>query len=101
MKGAGTMSQSLRGAWFFETAGATPRTSRGSSRGTTLGAALLLAGLSACGDGDTTDTTLAPLAPANPAYAIMYEVYDDSGASASYLSLLDTLDIEAVDTATS
>jgi hypothetical protein len=38
--------------------------------------------------------------PANPLYAIMYEVYDDTG-STSYLSLLDTLDIEAVDTSTS
>lgn len=56
----------------------------------------LLAGLFACGDGDETNTiTEGPAAV--PSYAIMYEVYDDAG-STSYLSLLDTLDIAAVDT---
>lgn len=36
----------------------------------------------------------------SPLYAIMYEVYDDMG-STSYLSVLDTLDIDSVDTSTS
>lgn len=31
-----------------------------------------------------------------PNYAIMYEVYEDSGASSSYLSLLSTLDVPAI-----
>lgn len=59
-------------------------------------AALLLGGLIGCGDTDETNT-VSEGPPPVPSYAIMYEVYDDAG-STSYLSLLDTLDIEAVDT---
>ncbi|HEY8947008.1 MAG TPA: hypothetical protein VIM73_22345 [Polyangiaceae bacterium] len=47
--------------------------------------------LAGCGD-DTSDS--APNARA--LYAIMYEVYDDTG-SISYLSLLDSLDVDEVD----
>jgi hypothetical protein len=71
--------------------------------GAALAASMLLGALG-CGGEDTTSTNGAgtpptPEAPATgPAYAIMYEVYDDSGGSNSYLSVLDTLDIEAVDT---
>ena len=81
-------------------------------------ALLILAVVVACGDGQdqvmVTTPALEPSGPAlpsepalgetpddpdapGPLYAIMYEVYDDVG-STSYLSLLDTLDIEAVDT---
>jgi hypothetical protein len=47
-----------------------------------------------CADDRTTSDTGAS---AGPLYAIMYEVYDDVG-STSYLSLLDSLDVEEVDT---
>jgi hypothetical protein len=65
-----------------------------------------------CGEADDATSVTAPLSPTPdaapsapspepPLYAIMYEVYDDTGESTSYLSVLDTLDIEAVDTSTS
>jgi hypothetical protein len=61
-----------------------------------LTSALLLATSAGCGDGGGDgDSSEAPAS--GPLYAVMYEVYDDVG-STSYLSLLNTLDIEEVDT---
>jgi hypothetical protein len=60
-----------------------------------LFAALLLA---ACGDSNTSDAD--DDGGEAPLYAIMYEVFDDVGSN-SYLSLFDSLDIEAIDPATS
>jgi hypothetical protein len=71
----------------------------------------LLFAAAGCGSEDDATSVAAPLQPEAPApepetsaptplYAVMYEVYDDTG-STSYLSLLDTLDIEEVDTSTS
>jgi hypothetical protein len=55
----------------------------------------LLLALAACGErGGARD----PDAHGGPVYAVMYEVYDDAG-STSYLSLLDSLDVEEVDLA--
>ncbi|AKF10531.1 hypothetical protein [Sandaracinus amylolyticus] len=54
----------------------------------------MLAGAVGCGGDD--DTGGGP-GPEGPLYAVMYEVYDDVG-STSYLSLLDSLDIEEIDT---
>lgn len=53
---------------------------------------LLAATLGGCGSDDSDAQANA----AGPLYAIMYEVYDDSG-STSYLSLLDSLDADAID----
>ena len=61
--------------------------------GRSLAALMLLPGATGCGvdakeaDGGSTS---------GPLYAIMYEVFDDTG-STSYLSLLDTLDLDEVD----
>ncbi|UJR83180.1 hypothetical protein [Sandaracinus amylolyticus] len=68
------------------------------TRGHAFAAALLLAGMlastSGCGGDD--DTGGGP-GPEGPLYAVMYEVYDDVG-STSYLALLDSLDIDEIDT---
>jgi hypothetical protein len=55
--------------------------------------ALVLAALSGCG---SDDDDAKGSDGSGPLYAVMYEVYDDVG-STSYLSLLDTLDIEEID----
>jgi hypothetical protein len=47
------------------------------------------------GPSDTPEAP-APDAPAPPVYAVMYEVYDDVG-STSYLSVLDSLEVDAID----
>jgi hypothetical protein len=71
-----------------------------------LPACLAAALLTACSSGESErlpgEATPAPgefeaASPEDPLYAIMYEVYDDLG-STSYLSILDSLDIDSVDT---
>jgi hypothetical protein len=72
-----------------------PLPQRRARRRTTLAAsALLLAGASGC-----SDELLVREAPRTTGalYAIMYEVYDVDGGSTSYLSLLDTLDIDEIE----
>jgi hypothetical protein len=100
MKRIETMSQSHRGASHLIERSAFRR-SRTARRSKALAAPVLFASLFGCGDRDETNTIVTTTAPelpaAPPSYAIMYEVYDDAG-STSYLSLLDTLDIAAVDT---
>jgi hypothetical protein len=61
---------------------------------TLVGAAVLASAsvVIGCGDGGADNAT----SHEGPRYAVMYEVYDDAG-STSYLSLLDSLDIEAID----
>src|SRR5262245_25907334 len=44
----------------------------------------------------TPDEPVTPVGDAGPLYAVMYEVYDDVG-STSYLSLIDSLEIDAID----
>ncbi len=62
-------------------------------RSTTLAALVLsLGGLLGCSDDDKQKAVDAT----GPLYAVMYEVYDDV-SSTSYLSLLDSLDIDEVD----
>jgi hypothetical protein len=60
-----------------------------------LAAALALLGAVGCGsDSHASDEALSG---EGPLYAIMYEVFDDVGSN-SYLSLLESLDIEELDT---
>jgi hypothetical protein len=59
----------------------------------TFGVAILLSTLAVAG---CVDDAAEAAASEGPRYAVMYEVYDDAG-STSYLSLLDSLDIEAID----
>jgi hypothetical protein len=72
-------------------------------------------GMAGCGDGDATPTPSTAVSGdgdgdgsenesdasvgdvASPVYAIMYEIYDPEGNSNSYLNLVDSLDVEAVD----
>src|SRR5687768_15033690 len=62
------------------------------SRQLVLAVSLAL-GAVGCG-ADAKDTE--PVSGAGPLYAIMYEVFDDVG-STSYLSFLESLDVEAID----
>jgi hypothetical protein len=61
----------------------------------TRAAIILMATCASAGCADD-DSTPGGGASAGPLYAIMYEVYDDVG-STSYLSLLDSLDVDEVD----
>jgi hypothetical protein len=60
-----------------------------------LAASLALLGAVGCGSGSKASDEA--LSGEGPLYAIMYEVFDDLGSN-SYLSLLESLDIEELDT---
>jgi hypothetical protein len=71
------------------------RSGRAAHPGAAIAASLLLAGAVACGAASEAPQSLS----GSSLYAVMYEVYDADG-STSYLSLLDSLDIDQIDPAT-